>query len=250
MSFLAPAFLMALPLLAVPVLIHLFNRRQQDVVRWGAMDLLLGGKTPRRRFLRLRDLLLMLLRAALVLAMIAALARPMVSASLSGVTGPRDIVIVFDNSLSTARRIGGATMFDREVDEAAKVLAQVSAGDQVRVLLASPVPEWLTDSPVAGDSGNQRSLLAQLRALKPVEGSLDMYRTLQEAVKAEPAGKDMARFVTVITDGQAYGWRANSSAIWSALQNLIKKSPFPVVANVIIPDGAFSPAANLAVENI
>ncbi len=250
MSFLAPAFLMALPLLAVPVLIHLFNRRQQDVIRWGAMELLLGGVTPRRRFLRLRDLLLLLLRTALVLAMIAALARPMLTLSWNSSSGPRDVVLVLDNSMSTARKIGGSSVFDRELDEAAKVISQLNASDQVRVLLTSPAAEWLTDTAVAGDGVSQRPLLAQLRQLKPVDGSMDMYRALQEAVKAEPAGKDMARFITVITDGQAYGWRANAPAIWTALQNLVKKSLFPVIANVVIPEGADTPAANLAVENI
>ena len=68
MSLLSPAFLWALPLVAVPVLIHLFARRQRGVIRWGAMEFLLTSAIPRRRFLRLRDLLLMLLRAAIVLA--------------------------------------------------------------------------------------------------------------------------------------------------------------------------------------
>jgi hypothetical protein len=250
MSFLAPAFLFALPLLAVPLLVHLFNRRQQDIIRWGAMELLLGGATPRRRFLRLRDLLLMLLRAALVLAMIAALARPTLSLSWSGAAGPRDIIVVLDNSLSTARKVGGTTLFDRERAEAIKVIGQLNPSDELRVLLVSPTPRWLSDTPVSADGANQRSLVAQLQELKPGDGSMDMYRTLQEAVKAEAAGKDMARFITVITDGQAYGWRANAASIWTSLDTLIKKSAFPVVANIIIPDGAFAPAANLSVQKL
>ena len=36
-SFLNIAFLWGLPLVAVPVIVHLLNRRRQDVVRWGAM---------------------------------------------------------------------------------------------------------------------------------------------------------------------------------------------------------------------
>jgi len=71
MSFLSPAFLLGLPLIAIPVLIHLFARKQRDVIRWGAMEFLLASATPRRRFLRLRDLLLLLLRTALVLAIVA-----------------------------------------------------------------------------------------------------------------------------------------------------------------------------------
>src|SRR5581483_2555161 len=106
-------------------------------------------------------------------------------------------------SMSTARKVNGTSLFERELAEAAKVVDQLSPADQLRVLLASPAPEWLADSAVAAAGANRRSVLGQLKALKPVDGSMDMYRTLQEAVKAEPAGKDMARYVTVITDGQA-----------------------------------------------
>ena len=41
MTFLGAIFLFALPLAAVPVVIHLLHRRRQDVVRWGAMQFLL-----------------------------------------------------------------------------------------------------------------------------------------------------------------------------------------------------------------
>ena len=41
MNFLSPAFLLALPLVAVPVVIHLLSRRQQKRIAWGAMRFLL-----------------------------------------------------------------------------------------------------------------------------------------------------------------------------------------------------------------
>ena len=65
----------------MPVLIHLFGKRRREVIRWGAMEFLLASVTPRRRLMRLKDLLLMLVRAATVLAIVFALA------SISGI-GP------------------------------------------------------------------------------------------------------------------------------------------------------------------
>ena len=82
MSFLSPAFLWGCRWLAVPVLIHFFSRKQRTPIRWGAMEFLLASATPRRRFLRLRDLLLLLLRIAIVLALVGALAQPMLSLEL------------------------------------------------------------------------------------------------------------------------------------------------------------------------
>ncbi|MCA9092477.1 MAG: BatA domain-containing protein, partial [Planctomycetaceae bacterium] len=43
MSFLNLAFLWGLPLLGVPVAIHLLSRRRQAVVKWGAMQFLMDS---------------------------------------------------------------------------------------------------------------------------------------------------------------------------------------------------------------
>src|SRR5271170_5615448 len=135
MSFLSPAFLLGLPLVAIPVLIHFFSRKQRTPIRWGAMEFLMASATPRRRFLRLRDLLLLLLRIAIVLALIGALSQPMLSSSWIGSAGPRDVILIVDNSMSTARQMGGGAVFDRELDEANKVIQQLKGTDMLRILL-------------------------------------------------------------------------------------------------------------------
>ena len=40
MSFLRPEFLIALPLVALPVIIHLMNRRRFQIIDFGAMEFL------------------------------------------------------------------------------------------------------------------------------------------------------------------------------------------------------------------
>ena len=64
MSFLSAAFLLALPLVAVPVAIHLYRGRQRDVIMWGAMQFLAAAVTKGRRMERLEEWLLMALRFA------------------------------------------------------------------------------------------------------------------------------------------------------------------------------------------
>ncbi len=75
-SFLSSLFLWALPLAAVPVVIHLLHRRRRQVVRWGAMQLLLESVPHKRRIWHINDLLLMLLRVLAVAAVVLAFARP------------------------------------------------------------------------------------------------------------------------------------------------------------------------------
>ena len=95
--------MLALPLAAVPVLIHLYRGRQRDMVYWGAMQFLEKALTKGRSWERIEEILLMLLRTALVLALIFALARPLVSSTWWGSAGEREIVLLFDNSLSMSR---------------------------------------------------------------------------------------------------------------------------------------------------
>ena len=236
--------------MALPVLIHFFSRKQRDVVRWAAMEFLLASNAPRRRFLKLKDLLLLLLRILIVLLIVAALARPIVSMGWIGSAGPRDIVLVLDNSMSTARKLSSGTVFDQELDEAAKLIRQLNAADMVRVLLASPAPEWLTDSAQAADAGSREALISRLRQLTPNQGAADMPKALQAAIKVEPASKEAARFVTLISDGQAHGWRADATAEWASIFALSQHARPPVILRAVLEPGDSSPVSNLAVEKM
>src|SRR5262245_49865048 len=136
MNFLSPAFLLGLPLVAVPLIIHLLSRRQQKRISWGAMRFLMQAATRRRRLSRLTDLFLLLLRTAAFLLFIMALARPLLPASWLGGTVPRDVILVLDQSLSTARKLGGSTLFELQLQKAGELLDELKGSDSIRVLLA------------------------------------------------------------------------------------------------------------------
>src|SRR5918996_1174136 len=79
MTFLAPYLLGGLVLASVPVFIHLLNRRRFQLVEWAPMKYLkLTIKTNRRR-LRIEQLLLLILRTLMIIALILAVARPVLS---------------------------------------------------------------------------------------------------------------------------------------------------------------------------
>ena len=58
MNFLSSIFLAALPLIAIPIALHFYKRRQKDIVPWGAMQFLTDAVIEGRRFERLEELLL------------------------------------------------------------------------------------------------------------------------------------------------------------------------------------------------
>ncbi|HKQ39373.1 MAG TPA: BatA domain-containing protein, partial [Verrucomicrobiae bacterium] len=115
MNFLSPAFLIALPLVSIPLIIHLLSKRQQKKISWGAMRFLMEAITRRRRLWRLIDVLLLLLRTAVFLFFILALARPLLRATWLGGSSPREIIIVLDQSMSMTRKSDGATLFELQM---------------------------------------------------------------------------------------------------------------------------------------
>ena len=90
MPFLGPWFLMGLLGLAgaaIPIVLHFFFRSRYRVVPWAAMDFLLTSIEQTSRRLKFQELLLLLLRCAVLLALALALARP--TFALLGGSGAR-----------------------------------------------------------------------------------------------------------------------------------------------------------------
>src|SRR5437016_13507963 len=101
MGFGLPLMLLGLAGVALPVIIHLLNRRRFDVVDWGAMQFLQISETTRRRLL-IEELLLLLLRMGLIAILVVALAAPYVTSTVLGnlAKDNRDVVLVVDGSAS------------------------------------------------------------------------------------------------------------------------------------------------------
>src|SRR5438270_5881052 len=101
MTFGLPLMLFGLAGVAIPIVIHLFNRRRYEVIDWGAMQFLQISETTRRRLL-LEEVLLLLLRMAALALLALALAAPYGTGSgfhqmlgKLGMPHERDIVLFF-----------------------------------------------------------------------------------------------------------------------------------------------------------
>jgi len=249
-SFLNIAFLGALPLAAVPVVIHLLNRRQHDLVRWGAMRFLVEAATRRRRLWRTNDLLLMILRALAVLLLVFALAGPLARSSLFGTAGSRDVILILDGSMSTARRLDGGTVFDEQVRQAESLISRLNETDSIRLMLAAATPEWLTPAAVSADDRSKTHLLRHLRELAPTLAGADMLHCVREAVEAEPADAQAVRIITVITDGRAHGWRAGTAELWRALKERVDGMPAAPTLSIVDVSDCRPSGSNLSVESL
>jgi hypothetical protein len=109
--------LLGLLAVAVPPIIHLIHRRKAEVVRFPALEFIRRSNKKTARTFRLKQFLLMLMRALLLGALAFAVARPFyergvsVVAPVGGMQGPT--VFVLDASWPMAYRLGDVTLLDR-----------------------------------------------------------------------------------------------------------------------------------------
>src|SRR5690242_717808 len=102
MGFGIPAMLVGLGAVAIPVFIHLLNRRRYEIVNWGAMHFLQISATTRRQIL-IEEILLLLLRMGLIALLVLAMAAPYADSPALARLSPksnRDVVLILDGSCS------------------------------------------------------------------------------------------------------------------------------------------------------
>ena len=226
------AMLLGLLGAAVPVVIHLLNRRREPVIDWGAMQFLDLGRRARQK-LRLTELLLMLARMALLALVALALARPfwMPAASadsaarggLGADAPPRDVVIVLDGSASMERKAGGTTPRALAVTWARRFVARLRPGDSVAVLVAGDRVRPLIDPP----SFDQGRVDAALAGITGSRGSSDLPAALTEAFRVLERTGNPGRDVIVLTDGQRSAWRPGEARRWALVRDLQRRLPVP-----------------------
>ena len=102
MSFLQPLALIALPLMALPIIIHLINQQRHRTIPWAAMMFLMRAKRMSRGMARLRHLLILLMRVLAIGALIFAISRPLSGGWLGsvGLSKPDATLVLLDRSAS------------------------------------------------------------------------------------------------------------------------------------------------------
>jgi hypothetical protein len=210
---------------AVPLLIHLLNRRRGEVIDWGAMQFLELGRRARRR-IRLTELLLMLARMGLLALVALALARPFWSRPASAdITGSprigqnqpsRDVVLVLDGSESMERQTGGTTAFSAAVEWARGFVRQCRPGDSIAILVAADRVRPVIDPPVF----DHTKVEAVLTSLAKPHGSSDLPAALAESFRILERTENPTRDVIVLTDGQRHAWRPGEPARWGLVRAL------------------------------
>lgn len=135
MGFLAPLFLLAAAAVAVPLLLHLFQRQEKRRVPFPALRYLHRTAREHARSIRLRQLILLALRTTALLLVVLAGARLHLRGE-RGTHEPTALAIVLDNSPSSGVVEGEARVLDRLKALALATLDAAGEGDRIWVIRA------------------------------------------------------------------------------------------------------------------
>ncbi len=200
MGFLYPLWLLLAAAAAVPLILHLLQRHQGPRVVFPAVRYLQRAEREHARRIKLRQLLLLLLRVAALLAIALAVARPFFRRG--GITHePTAVVIILDNSMSSSLVQGDRRVLDELKDRALETLARASSDDRFWLLRAGA--PWEPALP-----GDAMTTAERVRATQATAASADIMGAIDRAhsILAQAAG-GRSREIQVLSDLQQSNWR-------------------------------------------
>ncbi len=233
MTFLNAIMLAGLAAAAIPILIHILNRRRAAVVDWGAMQFLAASLASRNRRILIEEILLMGLRCLLIGMLVFALARPRVTTGrlLAGDgKDPQDVAIVVDGSLSMSLLWEGKSNFQRAVEEASHLLKACRKGDAASLILAGATAQAAVPVPLS----DLREVSRKLGELSPAGGSMGVLEALHAAILSVQGGENAVKKIVLITDAQRAGWDLGARQRWKFLSEAAASPSLPQRPVVIV----------------
>jgi hypothetical protein len=230
MGFVTPALIGGAALVALPIVLHLIMRRESQLLKFPALRFVQQRRMVNQHRLRLRQLLLLTLRCAIIALLAFALARPTLrGAGAAGKDGAAvATALVFDNSLRMQYEEENQTRLQKAKELAKWVLNQLPADSPVTIVDRAGrqrAPDLTRD---AVEMRVERLELSA--AVRPMEDAL------RDATRWLATKKDFRGEVFVFTDMAAEAW---PQATVAAFAKALDEAPG---ANVYLVDvGALEP---------
>lgn len=187
-----PLYLIGLSLGAIPLILHLLGRRRVREKPFSTLLLLREIKKSRSVWMRIRDLMLLVLRTLFILLAVLAFSHPLMLSPVPflGKSAPRDVVLLFDVSMS----MGAQGVLERAKQQADALIDRLS--DEARWTLISfsdrieEEHENLTPSE-ASDA---------IRELQPTYRATDLLPALKRAAKHLATKDGFIKEIIVVSD--------------------------------------------------
>lgn len=216
MTFLQPFILFALPLIALPILIHLINQNRHKTIPWAATMFLLQAKRMARGMARLRYILIMIARMLAVAGLIFAISRPMSGGWLGLTTSgaPELTVVILDRSVSMEEQDPVTNRSKREtaVEKLASVFRDLGRNTRIALFDSATGKRFDLNSPEA---------LLELPEIAPTSTSADIPALMQEASEYILTNEAGRTDVWICSDLRQSDWNP-SGGRWESVREQLR----------------------------
>jgi hypothetical protein len=234
---------------AIPIIIHLLHRQKFKRVRWAAMEFLLAALRKTQRRLKVENLILLLLRIAIMILLALAVARPFFREAPLEALGDSDAhhLFVVDTSYSMAYKRAQNTSLDVAKKAAEKVLQEIRPSEQDRFTLMtlSAYPEALMK-----DRNRKEQILQALQDLKTSDYGTSMHATMLEVRNLLDAARNRDKRVYLFTDLQRGGWTFKDDQEAKKFAELLKQLSHRENTRFYLFDAGTADAINHAVVDL
>jgi hypothetical protein len=202
-NFLNPLFLFGLAAAAIPVIIHLFTRKRPREVRFSSLAFLTEVNRSEIRRIRLKQWLLLLLRALALAALALAMSRPVQRAGAGARSGAATtLVALVDRSASMGATTRSGTLMAEARRVIEGLLATLGPGDEMLLVPYDDGPRPLSPRPIS----DLPRLRAAVQALEPSARVTRHDRALTAAARALSESHALNRELFWISDFQSAGF--------------------------------------------
>ncbi len=206
MSFIQENILWGLPLILLPVIIHLINRMRHKPRQWGAMQFLLAATRSSTSHSKIKNWLILAMRILAVLMLLLFLSRPLVGGWMGWAFGgaPDVIILLIDRSASMESRISGTDKSRRQYAIEMIRDAAEKFEDKSQIVLLDSVTRKAQDIPTA-------SSILDLPDTQPSDTAADIPAMLQSALDWLMDNQAGTAEIWIASDLQATNWMPKDS---------------------------------------
>ena len=212
MLFLNPFLLFGLPLIALPLIIHLINRQRHRTIPWGAMMFLLDAKRLQKNMAKLRYWLIMAMRMLAIAGLVFAASRPLSTGWLGSAVGSKadTVILILDRSPSMEQTdpLTNRTKRESALGKIADLLEKTGEGKRVVLIENSNYAAEEIDA----------TMLEQLPAVTPLAAEADIPRMLQVAEEYLVTNEVGQADIWIASDLRTNDWRKEDGR-WSAIRD-------------------------------
>jgi hypothetical protein len=206
MTFLNSIYLAALAAIVIPLLIHFLSRRRIKIIDFSSLKFLFQMQKTRLRWLRIRDIILLLLRILTLAFLALAFARPALTGKHGSSHAPTSAVLLIDNSPSSERLSSSGILYDDIKKGALQTIGLLGPSDDISFVTLSGKPT------LYGPFSDLVRVKDALYTTTPGAATPSIYDGLKKAKEILTTSKNLNRDIYVFTDMQSGSWWDNLSA--------------------------------------